>query len=84
METAGQAAVTEHFVYNGANVWADLNGNDETQVYYVFGDGPDQILARVDQLSGTTGRVLWYLTDRLGSVAAIGDGQGAVLKRLLS
>ena len=57
-----------------ADVWADLDGGNNALVARrVFGDGADQLVARV----GAGGAVSWYLTDRQGSVVGLTDASGS-------
>jgi RHS repeat-associated protein len=50
-----------------------VSSTNVVQTRYVWGDAQSQLLARVDTGPG----VRWYLTDRLGSVRDVTDGQGA-------
>jgi RHS repeat-associated protein len=70
--TAATTAV-QGFAYDGANVWADLDGNGSLTTRRVYGDNPDQPIARV-----AAGAVSWYLPDRLGSVRLVVGASGAV------
>lgn len=77
------------FVYDGPDVWADLDNSTTPQVavHYLHGDQPDQHFARVEGPASPakqeepttfpTGTASWYLTDRLGSVIAIAKADGA-------
>jgi RHS repeat-associated protein len=65
-KTGGSVATVRH-AYDGANVWADLDGSNVGQTRYLLADGMDQLLART-VLSGANAGLWAYLTDRLGSV----------------
>src|SRR5262249_34802202 len=58
------------------DVWADLNGatGNTLQTRYLRGDVVDQLFAQVS----AGGSATWDLTDRLGSVRDVTDGNGAV------
>jgi RHS repeat-associated protein len=58
-----------HFAFDGDNVVAELDGNNNNQprLLYLQGDETDQHFARQDASNG----VLYYLTDRQGSVINI-------------
>jgi RHS repeat-associated protein len=77
----GVGSTTTRFLFDGQDVIADLNGSNVVQVRYVYGDQPDQILARV-VASGTHTGVAWYLTDSLGSVRDIADSSMVVQDHL--
>ncbi len=66
----GQTAYT---VYDGENAWADFDDGGQVLARYLFADQIDQLLARFKPAEG----IVWYLTDRLGSVRdlvnAVGD-----------
>src|SRR5262249_54783629 len=66
------------FVYDGANVLFDVNASNAVTVRYVTGDAPDQMVARIDSTNG----VLFYLTDRQGSVLDVIGANGTLQKRL--
>src|SRR5207237_402547 len=74
--TAGGTTTVSRFAYDGADVWADLDGNNRLKTRYLRGDLVDQVFARMPA-AGAAG---WYLTDHLGSVRDITDNvTGAVL-----
>ena len=60
-------------------MWADLTGANALELRYVLGDQTDQLLARVNE---TTGSLAYYLTDDLGSVRLIMDSSGTVLNAI--
>jgi RHS repeat-associated protein len=66
VEQIEQGTVTK-FAYDGDNVWADLDGNNNILVRYLYGDGVDDILTRT-VASGANAGVTVYLKDQLGSV----------------
>jgi RHS repeat-associated protein len=66
--------VPTRFAYDGQNVWADLDGSNNLQVRYLYGDGVDQILARIVSNGQPNAGVAWYLADRLGSVRDLENG----------
>jgi RHS repeat-associated protein len=74
----GQAATTQHFVYNGQEVWADLSGTNQVQTRYLHGSHLDEIWGSVS----AAGNAAWYWTDRLGSVRDITDGAGTVVDHI--
>jgi RHS repeat-associated protein len=59
------------------HVWAELDGTGSLTTRRIYGDNPDQPLARV-----TVAGVSWYLADRLGSVRVLTDPMGAVQDQL--
>src|SRR5262249_13192242 len=80
--TSGTGVVTTRFAYDGADVWADLDGSNNVLARYVDGDGTDQILARVVSAGQPNAGVGWYLTDRQGSVRDLVDSSGVVQDHL--
>jgi RHS repeat-associated protein len=78
----GDAGSQEHtvtrFLYDGAEVWADLDVSNNVQVRYLRGDVVDQLFARLK----ADGTAAWYLTDRLGSVRDLTDASGVVQDHL--
>jgi RHS repeat-associated protein len=70
----GGSTVTTRFAYDGLNVWADLDGSNNLQVRYLYGDETDQILARTEASGQPNPGVAWYLTDQLGSVRDLENG----------
>jgi RHS repeat-associated protein len=71
----GGATTVTRFAYDGTEVWADLNGSNQLQTRYVWGDDGGPPLARV---SAGTAAVAWYLPDREGSVRNLTDNSGVV------
>ena len=57
---------TQKYGYDGANVWADLNGSNQLTTRYVRPDGVDGLTA-----SESAAGVSWYLTDAQGSVRVV-------------
>ena len=74
-QTVGGVTTTQRFAYDGTDVWADLDGSNAVTARRVFGDGPDEVLARLD----AGGAVAWYGTDRMGSVRTVFDNSGSVI-----
>ncbi len=74
---ATSGCLTEHFLYDGANVVLDLNASNQVVHAYVNGLGIDQPVERIDFLNGTQlsalSSRLVYHTDALGSVVAMTD-----------
>jgi RHS repeat-associated protein len=75
---SGGSTVTTRFAYDGENIWADLDGSNNLQVRYLYGDGVDQILARIVSSGQPNAGVAWYLTDRLGSLRDLENGSTQV------
>jgi RHS repeat-associated protein len=71
----GSTDVTQRFGYDGANVWADLDGSSGLTYRRLFGQGVDNPVARVT----AAGTVVWYLTDHQHSVIGMVDYLGASL-----
>jgi RHS repeat-associated protein len=65
---------TLHEVYDGDQVYMDLDGSNNLQTTYIRGDGANQLEARVS--SGTAN---WYLTDHEGTVRDITNASGSVI-----
>jgi|GEM_PF-6334123 len=66
-------------LYNGDQVWADLNGNNGEVTDYLNGAAVDEILAR----EGTSDSGTWYLADIRGSVEALlSDATGDLIDEL--
>jgi RHS repeat-associated protein len=55
--------------------WADLDGNGALVTRRLFGDGVDEVVARIS----AAGTAAWYLSDVRGSVTNVTDATGAVL-----
>jgi RHS repeat-associated protein len=81
LSSTGLTTVTRH-AYDGQNIWADLNTSNGVLARYVYGDGVDQIWARAIPSGQTNAGVVWYLTDRLGSVRDLMDNTGALQDHL--
>jgi RHS repeat-associated protein len=62
-------------VYDGANTYADFDGNGNLTNRYLYGLGVDQLFGKMD----ANGNVGWYLTDLLGSVRLLTSPSGGVL-----
>jgi RHS repeat-associated protein len=88
----GQPTVVQRYAYDAwnpntpsgvgtenANVWADLNGNNQLQTRYIHGDALDQLFARMQYDPSGTATPYWYVTDHLGSVRDVLDGSGNVV-----
>jgi RHS repeat-associated protein len=58
---------TRRFGYDGANAVLELDGSNNLVMRRLFLDGPNRLLARIDN----TGTAAWYLTDDQGSVRKI-------------
>jgi RHS repeat-associated protein len=69
--------VTERYVYDGLHIALAFDGAGSQTHRYLYGTEVDQILA-----SETPTRVLWALTDRLGSVKDLVDENGVVLNHI--
>jgi RHS repeat-associated protein len=70
---------TQQFAWDGPNIWADLDANGSLTTRHVFGVGLDHPLARID----ASGNLAFYLSDHLGSITDIVNGQsGALLDHL--
>ena len=72
------APTTETFVFDGADVWLQADGNGSVTDRYMHGDGVDDPIARY----GTGQGLAWYLTDHLGSVRAIANASGAIVDEI--
>ncbi|HZZ81299.1 MAG TPA: RHS repeat-associated core domain-containing protein [Gemmataceae bacterium] len=92
--TVGVTTTTTKFAVDGWNpakptpvgneyfdVWADLTAGGSLATRYLRGDTVDQLLGRVDDVS-TVMTPYWHLTDHLGSVRDILDGDGDVVDSL--
>jgi len=66
---------TTRFVYDGAEIWADLTSGNVLQMRYVRGDRVLELLARIS--SG--GTAAWILADRMGTVRNVVDNTGATI-----
>ncbi len=70
---SGGSTVTTRFSYDGRNVWAELDGSNNVQVRYVWGEGTAQLFARIDTATE------WVLTDHLGTVRDIVSAAGTTV-----
>src|SRR5581483_1702279 len=68
---SGVGSTTTRFAWDRSQVWADLSGSNVLQTRYLYGDGTDQSLARID-----AGAAYWVQADRLGSVRDVFDATG--------
>ncbi len=71
----GTVDVTQRFGYDGANVWADLDGSNGLTYRRLFGPGIDSPVARIT----AAGTVVWYLLDYQNSVIGMVDSTGTSL-----
>jgi RHS repeat-associated protein len=76
--TSTTGTVVTRFGYDGANVWADLDGSNNLLMRYVRPDGVDALGAR----ESSTGTVAWYGTDNQGSVRDILSASGTDMDRI--
>ena len=72
------AGADERYVYDGQDVVLDLNSSLTVTTSYLNGRGIDNHLRQTDTTTG----VSYFLTDHLGSTAALADGSGAVAETL--
>ncbi len=70
---SGGSTTTTRFSYDGRNVWAELDGSNNVQVRYVWGDATAQLFARIDTATE------WVLTDHLGTVRDIVSAAGTTV-----
>jgi RHS repeat-associated protein len=80
--TSGTGTVTTRHQYDGSNVWADTDTSNSVQARYVWGDGVNQIFARIEPTGQPNPGVAWDLTDDLGSVRDLMDSTGALRDHL--
>ena len=78
VDNSGQRLQVTRFAYDGQNIWADLDGNNNLVTRRLFLDTVDAPVARIS----ASGTVAWYLTDRLGSVRVLTDNTGAVIDQI--
>jgi RHS repeat-associated protein len=72
------SAVVQKFAYDAnGNAFIDYHGTITVDARHVFGEGVDQLIAKIDG-GGTT----WYHTDLIGSVRDLTDGSGALVDHL--
>jgi len=72
------AGASERYVYDGHDVLLDLNAGWSVATTYLNGPAIDDHLR---QTSATTG-ISYYLTDHLGTTAALTDSAGSVVDQL--
>lgn len=70
---------TNHMVYDGTHVIADLDGTGEVIRSYVWGPGIDNLLA-MSIHTGATVETYYPITDHLGSIHALVDDTGSVVE----
>ncbi len=78
IQRATSAGANERYVYDGANALIDLNADWSVATTYLNDLGVDNHLR---QTNSTTG-VSYFLTDHLGSTAALADSSGNSLEQL--
>jgi RHS repeat-associated protein len=71
---------TEHYIYNGNQVVADVDSNGNLLRSYVWGPGIDNLLALTVCTNGTT-NTYYALKDHLNTVHALIDGSGTIIER---
>ncbi|HKM56875.1 MAG TPA: RHS repeat-associated core domain-containing protein, partial [Isosphaeraceae bacterium] len=76
--TSGSSTQVTRFAYDGQNIWADLDGNNNLVTRRLFQSAVDAVIARIS----ASGTVAWYLTDRLGSVRVLTDNTGSVIDEI--
>ncbi len=72
------AATTESYVHDGDHVWLDADERGQVTARYLFGDRPDQLLARQRRGEDT----VWYLADHLGSIRGLVDSEGNLIESI--
>jgi len=76
--TSGSSTQVTRFAYDGQNIWADLDGNNNLVTRRLFLNTVNSVTARIT----ASGTVAWYLTDRLGSVRVLTDNTGSVIDEI--
>ena len=71
---------TNHHVYDGIHVLADVDPDGQVLRSYTYGPGVDRLLAMTAHGSGSAQTHYYYITDHLGTVHAITDASGAVVE----
>ncbi|MBW1644893.1 MAG: PKD domain-containing protein [Deltaproteobacteria bacterium] len=71
----GQTVLT---AYDGDHAWADFDAVGNLITRYLFGDGPDALIAR----SQSNGEIGWYLADKLSTVRDLIDTNGMLLNHV--
>jgi RHS repeat-associated protein len=74
----GNVDTTEKYGYDGANVWADLDGSYTLTYRRLYGVGVDTPVARISY----GGTAVWYLTDSENSVTVMVDATGATIGKI--
>jgi len=72
-----EGGTTNHFVYDGNQVVADLDGNGDLLRTYVWGMGIDNLLCFTDH---TTSNTYYAIKDHQNSVVALADDTGSVVE----
>jgi RHS repeat-associated protein len=70
---------TNYFVYDGAQIIADVDSTGGLRRAYVWGPGLDNLLA-VTVYTGAMAKTYFALTDHLGTVHALADETGSVVE----
>jgi RHS repeat-associated protein len=73
-QATGQTVVSR-FAFDGNNVWADLDGNNQLLMRRLYLDGDNQPFARIT----AAGVATWYLADHLGSIRDLQDNLSGFL-----
>lgn len=74
--TTSSGSANERYVYDGSDVLLDLNEDWSVATTYLNGPGIDNHLRQTSATSG----VSYYLTDHLGSTAALTDASGSIVE----
>ncbi len=80
VQSAPASGVSANFVYDGQDVVKDLNSDGST-VEYLNGPGVDDRI-RQTSTNGHKTNTLYYLTDHLGSTAALANPRGRVVEEI--
>lgn len=72
------SGANERYVYDGNDVLLDLNADWSVATTYLNGPGIDNHLRQTSATSG----ISYYLTDHLGSTAALTDATGNIVEQL--
>jgi len=70
-------ATTNHLVYDGIHVAAEVDASGILKWSYTYGPGIDNILAMTDHETGST---YYFLTDHIGTVHGVVDGTGSIVE----
>jgi RHS repeat-associated protein len=73
-----EGGTTTYTVYDRQNVWADYDSAGNATTRYLYGPGTDNLLARQRTGEG----VVWYLTDRQGSVRDLANSAGTIVDHI--